>query len=1381
MEKLERFSIRKLTVGVTSVAIGFWFVSNTQRVYADTLSTSMNKSLELKSSSDAQTGNQNQISQSVETVTNSDITDTKTGVNDSKDHSLMNADDKVSHDTIPIKSEDSDIGLNLNIDSKQTIEAQNVEASSRVLNAENNQVSNKSTNVLNDTIQKGVAAKNNITNAQLRQSFIQTSKSTSEVDQVKNNAVQTAQSTDNNYQLYMDNSDWGNTPNGKNPIKLLLSGSTKAGDTVLISIPKIVPVTAPNLDANYGSISQYAQDQTQYIKINFKTDAVVNPVFTLRVDNGYAATETPIQNVSDYMSKIKWTVNGIDEPDLDLHIAINPEWKPKFTRLSPASDGASGLAKLIPDTQIVYSFSVSEDRGVTYNFGYAASLINSAVNYGSVITIPMPKGFKFDSDTTKKLNNFKDATQITQENNNIIITVPKGSGVQSWNSPPFGYRIAGSYDVELTDKEQTITANSPITIVQKLNDDGSLTKNFTGEPVKAVFYGKTDSIPLGNIKQVITPGYEGGVFWDNQKEQLIGYFGIENTTLANYDNYSASFTLQFHNEFGVNKVKTPTMDNVKNYKYEVHYADGSTNSGIVNAGETIHGEATKIISKIVISPDTFNIGAKTELSMPNNQFILQEQKDVNAFEAFGVINNPIYSVNQVFDFIFTGTGRIGSMFQTTTQTTRGVARVLNPEDRKTGLSPYTPSYNNLNNINIGDIGIQRMWYVNTERYLDEPVLYYVIPAGYSADSNLTIKSDTLRGEPKVSAFVVNNSDGSQNQVIKIDYSGTDYQIDLAKPGAIDLIHTTSVADLPMGDHYGAIYVISPKTKLVDANKLYTDTNKATFGLNNGKFNPDFVENNLTNLYQVGSFTYTTKLVGGANTVSVAKGNMDAQFANTGASDIYGSPNIQFGFSLRNNIGTDLQHVVSVVNLPQESNTSFTFELTKPLNVDDSEYTVLYSTDAFDTSKVAYSFGEKPDETGYVTADKVADWSKIKSLIIKTDLLRDGTQSNRFVLNGIVKNLVRDVGKVGSLSSVFYSDTTKPLVSNQSGSIKITGDANILYKLHYVDEEGVEHTVDLPSLNTKIAADGKTSLGSKSAQLKKVSNDDTVKQLLGDKYFLQSVTISNGGKSWQTDDVSHDVLLGEPVEYYFNNAVITVNAVLKQTSVGVPESIDKQALNIVNYIDDDGNLVKIEHIVGVNGDKITVTIPDGYHVNGKVPDLVVNSEIPVHTINLIKDKIETDTPEVINRPILNIINYVDKQGKVIKTDHTVGDSGDKITVTIPDGYHADGNIPVLTITGDQSVHVVNIVKDEWVTGDPLTSDKPAYDINKLKKRANTQIHKLVQPKENVSRSTKPAEEQPDRQVRKLPQAGVKQSLASIIVGVISTVLAALGLTKRKKDE
>lgn len=66
------------------------------------------------------------------------------------------------------------------------------------------------------------------------------------------------------------------------------------------------------------------------------------------------------------------------------------------------------------------------------------------------------------------------------------------------------------------------------------------------------------------------------------------------------------------------------------------------------------------------------------------------------------------------------------------------------------------------------------------------------------------------------------------------------------------------------------------------------------------------------------------------------------------------------------------------------------------------------------------------------------------------------------------------------------------------------------------------------------------------------------------------------------------------------------------------------------------------------------------------------------------------------------------------------------------------------------------------------------------RVNTQIYKLVQPKETASRNTKSAEEWTNKQIKKLPQAGAKQSLISIIVGAIFTVLAGLGLFKRKKE-
>lgn len=61
-----------------------------------------------------------------------------------------------------------------------------------------------------------------------------------------------------------------------------------------------------------------------------------------------------------------------------------------------------------------------------------------------------------------------------------------------------------------------------------------------------------------------------------------------------------------------------------------------------------------------------------------------------------------------------------------------------------------------------------------------------------------------------------------------------------------------------------------------------------------------------------------------------------------------------------------------------------------------------------------------------------------------------------------------------------------------------------------------------------------------------------------------------------------------------------------------------------------------------------------------------------------------------------------------------------------------------------------------------------------------FYKLVQSKENVSHNTKSAEEWTNKQIKKLPQAGAKQSLIPIIVGAISTVLASLGLFKCKKE-
>ena len=95
---------------------------------------------------------------------------------------------------------------------------------------------------------------------------------------------------------------------------------------------------------------------------------------------------------------------------------------------------------MIPNYESIYQLAINETNGVApgqdyqNSLPYPSSKINSAVNYGTVITIPMPKGYVLDESATMQLNNFGDKTAITQDGNNIIITVPKGSGTQTWNS-----------------------------------------------------------------------------------------------------------------------------------------------------------------------------------------------------------------------------------------------------------------------------------------------------------------------------------------------------------------------------------------------------------------------------------------------------------------------------------------------------------------------------------------------------------------------------------------------------------------------------------------------------------------------------------------------------------------------------------------------------------------------------------------------------------------------------------------------------------------------------------------------------------------------------------------------------------------------------------
>ncbi len=517
----QRFGIRKLTVGACSVLLstlilGVEMQEPTSKVQAATTDTSNNYS----TTEPAKNSKNTYLTSSEVKETTTEATSVskkeKSAVDNAGQNLSKENDDKtvipsasvtennklntVSNKTESNTEEDSakTEALNNNEENKNTGDSNKENTVENTANANtvaedtasldlNKVKDNGRINNLKDTVE--ISLLKSATVSKLR--TLSSSNDIAGADEIKASAAVTIPSNDGRYTLYISRNTWGNTTDGNQPAKVLLSGNVLTGDTVTISIPSygIVGVTQPTIDANYGSASIEDVGNEKVVTYNFTTSGVINPIITIPADNGYGAKPQPMQITQPTVKDITWTINGVEQTSAKFHIDINPVWNPKFalSKPNPESTDQNALKKMIPNYESIYQLAINETNGVAPGQDYSntplpSQKINSAVNYGTIITIPMPKGYVLDQSATMQLNNFGDKTTITQEGNNVIITVPKGSGTQNWNSEP-AYQLVGSYDIAMPAIATTYTADAPITIVQKLNDDGSQTKIWNGPTV----------------------------------------------------------------------------------------------------------------------------------------------------------------------------------------------------------------------------------------------------------------------------------------------------------------------------------------------------------------------------------------------------------------------------------------------------------------------------------------------------------------------------------------------------------------------------------------------------------------------------------------------------------------------------------------------------------------------------------------------------------------------------------------------------------------------------------------------------------------------------------------------------------------------------------
>ena len=164
-------------------------------------------------------------------------------------------------------------------------------------------------------------------------------------------------------------------------------------------------------------------------------------------------------------------------------------------------------------------------------------------------------------------------------------------------------------------------------------------------------------------------------------------------------------------------------------------------------------------------------------------------------------------------------------------------------------------------------------------------------------------------------------------------------------------------------------------------------------------------------------------------------------------------------------------------------------------------------------------------------------------------------------------------------------------------------------------------------------------------------------------------------------------------------------------------VSQSKTGLINYVDQDGKVVKTDQVSGKVGDKVDVklSLPDGYELANK------DEQIP-SSITVGEDGIKTITIQVKKLPVVQTgsINYVDQDGKVIKTDQVSGKVGDKVDVklSLPDGYelaNKDEQVPsVITVT-ENGIGTINVnVKKINTT---LANNEVPYDSTTISNNVN----------------------------------------------------------------
>ena len=1159
-ETKQRFGIRKLTIGATSVLLSTLFltVNNGQKVHAATDETVTNADNKSGTEDKAVTTENSETEDKAQEATNvtKKTNEDKTATTEEKQ-------------TGAVAKTSEKVGDNATTDKSSETQASEDKVSS----------DDKTTDVANTELLRQLTIKKSLLLlTRLKKNNVTTP--TSEVAKPAVNNPSTASlsddglvaTDDHGVTLSMSKNTLGEGGQlGKSGITVKLSGTVSAGDVYNIQVPDFgwgyeindSTITTAGALGNFATAKKTnvvidGQNYANY-QITFKQGITIDSKgFQIVLNNGnnYNGQGRPSTTIKDgiYDQNIYWSRSSQADPtkvteNSSLSFIRKVETgfnKPTFNLTAPDGNKVSAL---VPDTDYQFTLKLNQGTGLNGLTDFTAAQINSARNYGSVITIPVPEGFVLNQDISVKNSQIGDKTTIKQvggAGGDIIITVPKGSGRQGFESAP-GYVIVGRF-INHPETTSTFTAAGNITVTEQvLTKDGTKEIKAVLPPWQITLKGAKDKPSEGQFGVQAWGNNNGNIFTQTVPTKIANYFNFTNNTALAYEN-NLHLTFDFDDGLAINALSTPKINDVdrygtRSYAYTLTLTDGTKVTGTIDAGGKIdvptktmtitaksHDKDGKEEFKDIVVPVTIKsadlvpnfwaagahgdniLNYRTGGNFGTNQLISDE-----TFMAYGyisdVLNNDLHlpkdtKVKSTLTVSSPAYRPDTKFYATDTQT------VMSKDSIKSALwasgkqdannryySPeidYTKEKYGSISINVSNDSKK------ASNRIVEPTFYYVLPAYTNFTGDLTNLLNLNPGitdgdkskeniKPKLTSYMVGNQ-----QVIKLDYSGTGFVYDANKDG--NTLPIAIDADAEPGVYKWNVYLFT-QTGIVNHDAITNTSDVAN------KYTQNVVQEaekagKSGSLYMIGDGNWEIKTPPVAYAPNTVQGNLDVKSVANGKSDDKGSEEMNYATEIANYSSGSIKDPYMLINFPQaDPKNSFTFELTGPEefialnnNLGKDDFTTYYSTKTQDLPTVK-DRGKVPDMTGYVTAGQVTDWSKIKSAVIKFNTtLPGGTVLGQIVFKGKDSTLKTDAGKTSYFRAAVMGETINPFLTENT-SIKVVGKSTVNTRLHYQDTDRQDHYINVPTM-TKEYNDNVDTMKSSDFALNSIP-----KELIPDHYEL----------------------------------------------------------------------------------------------------------------------------------------------------------------------------------------------------------------------------------------------------------------------------------------